>query len=71
MKKNQKIDAVCLYCEHASVSFSAEDEPTISCKYKKNAQPDGHCRRFRYDLLKRTPRAKLPIPTLDPEFVID
>ncbi len=66
MPKNPKIDKICLFCEHATVS-----EEDISCTYKKSVAPDSRCLRFRYDPLKRTPKPKLPLPTLDPSCAID
>ena len=70
MAKNPKIEKMCLYCEHASVT-EADGELSVVCRGKKSVMPDGHCFRFRYDPLKRAPKAKPEIPTLDPDMVID
>ena len=67
MKKDARIEAVCAFCEHATLDAEGS---TVSCPYKRNATPEGHCRRFRYDPLKRIPRPKPPMPTLDEESVL-
>lgn len=64
--KNPKIDAVCAYCEYSKL-HTENGEEIFSCPYKKKIDPEGHCFRFRYDVLKRTPGAKLPHDVLDPE----
>ncbi len=64
--KNPKIDVVCAYCEFSRVTEENGEEIFI-CPYKKKISPDGHCFRFRYDILKRTPGRTLPPIKLDPE----
>ena len=70
MSKNPKIEKICIYCEHASIK-ERDGDISVICRGKRGVAPDGHCLRFRYDPLKYTPKAKLPLPTLDPEAVID
>ncbi len=70
MSKNPKIEKMCLYCEYASVK-ETEGELSILCRGKKSVMPDQRCIRFRYDPLKRVPKPKPRIPTLDPEMIID
>lgn len=41
----------CAYCVH---SGQTSDEQML-CRKKGFVSPDGHCRRFRYDPLKRIP----------------
>lgn len=41
----------CEYCKHGN-SLNKEK---IACLKKGVMAPDGHCRKFRYDPLKRTP----------------
>ena len=53
--KNPKIDVVCAYCEFLHIEKDETGEEEFSCKYKKNVEADGHCFRFRYDILKRKP----------------
>ena len=56
------IDPRCVYCEHGAQL----NEREVMC-VKQGVMPvEGHCRRFRYDPLKRTP----PRPaTLDTEHL--
>ena len=56
------MDPRCAYCEHGS----RLNEREVMC-VKQGVMPvEGHCRRFRYDPLKRTP----PRPaTLDTEHL--
>lgn len=51
------IEPRCAYCAH-----SAPAEPgTVICRRKGIREETAHCRRFRYDPLRRTPpRPKLP-----------
>ena len=45
------IDPRCVYCEHGAQL----NEREVMC-VKQGVMPvEGHCRRFRYDPLKRTP----------------
>ncbi|MBQ8351073.1 MAG: hypothetical protein IJY20_03390 [Clostridia bacterium] len=69
MPKNKELayEKCCFYCENGKVS---EDGDTVFCKKKKKeVSPDGVCRAFFYDLLRRVPALpKLPeveLPTLD------
>ena len=52
----KKIDRYCTYCQ-----FSARvDEDAVICRFCGVVPCTHHCRRFRYDPLKRVPsRAKL------------
>lgn len=70
MSKNPKIDKICLYCEHAAVK-ETEGELSVICRGKKCVMPSHRCFRFRYDPLKRVPKPKPRIPSLDPETVIE
>lgn len=64
MKKNSE-DFICAYCEWASVS---EDGAVFCKKKKKEVAPDGICRGFSYDLLKRPASPKPSVTTLDPSL---
>lgn len=68
--KNPKIDVVCAFCEFLHIEKTAEGEELLSCKYKKSVEADGHCFRFRYDVLKRKPNLSLPPIALDPETLV-
>lgn len=50
---NKKIQPQCAYCRHAR-TFAEDSE--ILCKYKGVVQPHDHCRKFKYDILKRAPQ---------------
>ena len=51
----KKIDRYCSYCEYAGKI----DEDTMICTHCGVVPSEHHCRRFRYDPLKRIPgRAK-------------
>ena len=52
---NPKIQPACAYCAVGKLSC---DETTVLCTKKGVMQPDSSCRAFRYDPLKRVPRAK-------------
>lgn len=59
----KKIERFCTYCQYAGKI----DEETMICQYCGIVPCDHHCRRFRYDPLKRVPgrlRSK-PLDKLD------
>jgi len=68
--KNPKIDPVCAFCEHATLDHTADEELHIACRYKKTATPNGSCRRFCYDPLKREVHAPLKAQELDPDALL-
>ena len=47
----KKIDRYCTYCQHSGKI----DEESMVCQYYGVVPCDHHCRRFRYDPLKRIP----------------
>ena len=47
-------------CEYCTECVLTADKKTALCKRKGFTTPDGSCRKFEYDPLKRTPRAKQP-----------
>ena len=49
---NKKITPACKYCQH-SVMLSFNNE--ILCKKRGFNSPDGSCRHYKYDALKREP----------------
>ena len=61
LSKNQKetldIAEICALCEHAS-ALRCEDE--MLCSIHGVVSSGYHCRKFRYDLLKRKPVKKHP-----------
>ncbi|MBE6927892.1 MAG: hypothetical protein E7467_05325 [Ruminococcaceae bacterium] len=52
----KKIEKSCSYCVHAAKI----DETTILCAKKGMLNSTGHCRKFKYDPLKRTPPKAKP-----------
>lgn len=52
---NRKVDPQCVYCEHGSVGA---DKAFVLCRKKGGVmQPFSHCRKFKYDPLKRVPKS--------------
>ena len=47
----KKMPKACRYCAHSAVC----DEEMILCKKRGIVAPDGKCRKFRYDPIKRIP----------------
>ncbi|MBQ3076707.1 MAG: hypothetical protein IJC43_02510 [Clostridia bacterium] len=59
----------CSLCEHGRV---LEGNPHISCRYRGMVTEGYHCRRFRYDPLKRVPPKAAVLPKFEAEdFSID
>ncbi len=64
------IEQVCARCEHA-VPLLCDDQ--VLCRKNGIVAADHHCKKFSYDLLKRTPVRRRssepllsePLPTLD------
>ncbi len=52
----KKIKKSCSYCAHAA----KVDDNTCLCAKKGLVSGEGHCRRFRYDPLKRVPHRVKP-----------
>ena len=49
----------CAYCKHGTLSA---DQKSVLCKKRGVTSPDGYCRKYKDDILKRQPplRQKLP-----------
>ena len=57
----KKIDRYCTYCQ-----FSGKvDEESVICQFCGIVPCTHHCRRFRYDPLKRVPERPRPLPEED------
>ena len=71
MKKkffNKDIEPRCEYCLNARV-FSSEDY--MLCKYKVVVYKENKCRKYKYDVLKRTPKVtKLSDDYSSDDFVL-
>lgn len=61
---NKDVEPACEYCSHGRKSRSSEE---ILC-IKKGVMPlYGKCIHYRYDPLRRTPKAKPSIPQYSPD----
>ncbi len=66
---SKEIPPACKYCQNGTPA-PATDE--ILCRRKGVVPPDGYCRRYRYDILKRTPNAAPPLPAFtDEDFSLE
>ncbi len=66
--EKKKYPAVCETCLHGRLS---PDKETVLCIKKGIVQPDGKCRKYSYDPLKRQPKKPLIIEQADPsEFIL-
>ncbi len=66
--EKKKYPAVCESCLHGRLS---PDEKTVLCVKKGIVEPDGKCRSYSYDPLKRKPKKPLIIERADPsDFVL-
>ncbi len=61
--EKKKYPSVCEYCVHGRLS---PDEESVLCIKKGIVSPDGKCRRYAYDPLKRKPKKPLIIEKADP-----
>ncbi len=62
---SDSIERACAFCEFATpISLSTEEEPDIICEKHGIVSADHICRSFRYDLLKRAPKEKRPLPKM-------
>ena len=66
---NKKITPKCIYCTNGTPTA---DNQNVLCEKKGVMLPDSHCRKFSYDVLKRTPDNQPVLPTFSAEdFSID
>ncbi len=61
--EKKKYPAACEYCKHGRLS---PDEQTVLCIKKGLVAPDGKCRKYSYDPLKRRPKKPLIIQQANP-----
>lgn len=57
---NKKISHCCEYCANAQISSALN---VIFCKFKGPVSAQDSCMKYKYDPLKRTPRADAKLPT--------
>ena len=62
MKKKLQLDEFCKFCEHAAPLADAD---AVLCEKKGVVSASFHCRRFRYDPLKREPGTVRSAVSLD------
>lgn len=62
---NESIERACAFCEYGTaIQLSTADDFDIICEKHGIVRADHVCRSFRYDLLKREPKEKRPLPTI-------
>ena len=54
----------CEYCKYGRLTA---DKGTVLCAKKGPVAPDYHCRKYKYDILKREPRKANPIEPINPD----
>ena len=62
-KDELDIREICAFCENASCLWHDEG---MLCHIRGIVSPDDTCKKFRYDLLKRKPGKKMPLPSAEP-----
>ena len=60
-------EKICLYCENAVKKQTKNGEILVCRRRRTRVKENAHCADFSYDLLKRTPRRGMKMPTIDPE----
>lgn len=61
----ESIERACAFCEFATeISLSTETESDYICEKHGIVSAEHICRSFRYDLLKRDPKEKRPLPKM-------
>ena len=66
---NKKITPKCIYCVNG---ITTADGEKVLCERKGGMLPDSSCKKFIYDVLKRSPEEKAVLPTFTAEdFAID
>ncbi len=62
---DESIERACAFCEYGTaIQLSTADNFDIICEKHGIVRADHACRSFRYDLLKREPREKRPLPAI-------
>lgn len=61
-KQKHDIDKVCAYCEHAQ---PLADGDAVLCRHRGVVDCGAHCRKFRYDPLKRVPAPPQTVEKVD------
>lgn len=64
-ERDESIERTCAFCEFATpIPLSTGEEPDIICEKHGIVGAEHCCRSFRYDLLKRSPKEKRPLPKM-------
>ena len=62
---DETVERVCAFCEYAiSLPTSDGEENDVICEKRGVVRADYVCGKFRYDLLKRTPKDKPALSSL-------
>ncbi|HIR11378.1 MAG TPA: hypothetical protein IAB30_04185 [Candidatus Fimenecus excrementavium] len=56
MKKKTDAEKIAPKCEYCAYGRLSPDKETVLCEKKGVVERDGHCRKYKYDILKREPR---------------
>ena len=63
-KSGKDLPPKCEYCTHCIPTQQAD---TALCRFRGVTAPDGACKKFDYDPLKRVPRRPAPLPAFSEE----
>lgn len=67
MKNNEKESMrVCALCEYGTPApADGKGNEIVVCKKRGPVKADGHCFRFKYDILKRDPKRRPDLPEIE------
>ena len=64
--KDKEIARVCAYCEYGTPAPSDDKGNDIVIRSTRGpVKADGHCLRFKYDILKRDPKRRADLPEIE------
>ncbi len=63
-EKMKEISKRCEYCARGKLTV---DKQTVLCPKKGPVAPDYHCRKYKYDMLKREPRKPAAVEPINPD----
>ncbi|MBE6835241.1 MAG: hypothetical protein E7515_03200 [Ruminococcaceae bacterium] len=67
MMGSEKMSEISKRCEYCFYGKTAADGETVLCPKKGPVSLDYCCRKYKYDILKREPKRKAPVESIDPE----
>lgn len=66
VKNKEKDLRVCAYCEYGTPAPADEKgNEVVVCSKRGPVKADGHCFRFKYDILKRDPKRRADLPEIE------